>query len=201
MSASEPSVASAPRAITTRVTIILVSLLLVVSGLLIAFIVNIMSAPKTPTTFPMTTFVPSSTLTVGAKLPNTPTLHDLIGPGSSSVAAIAGHRPVVINFFASYCTACAQEMKTFATVARAQHAAVFIGIDTSDPSLAKARSLVTNAGVTYPVLEDNASSVMLNTFGIANLPTTFFVNASGKITEEVLGLETAAQLRAHLSHL
>lgn len=201
MSTSDDVCASSPRGITTKVTVILVTLLLVVSGFLIAFIVKINSAPQQPTTYPMATFLPSSTLHVGQSIPMTPSLHDLIGPGSASLTGIAGHHPLVINFFASYCTACAQEMRTFATVAASEHRVVFVGIDTSDPNVPKARSLIASAGVAYPVLEDNAKSIMLNTFGIANLPTTFFVNASGTIVAEVLGLETAPQLRAHLAKI
>lgn len=178
---------------------IMIGSLLAVTALLIAMIVNIYTRPKQPTTFPTTTIVASATLKVGSQLPSTPVLHELVGNASTSIAALAGHHPIVINFFASYCTACEQEMKTFAQIARSQHTAVFIGVDTTDPFPGKARSIVTTAGVGYPVLMDNAASVMMNTFGFAALPTTFFVNASGKITEEVLGLETPSQLRAHLA--
>jgi thiol-disulfide isomerase/thioredoxin len=181
--------------------LIMIGCLVAVTAFLIAIVVNIYSRPKLPTTFPTTTIVASATLRVGSQLPNTPVLHELIGNSSSSIAAIAGHHPIVINFFASYCTACAQEMKTFAQVARSQNSVVFIGIDTTEPSPAKARSIVTTAGIGYPVLLDNAAAVMTNTFGLANLPTTFFINASGKITSEVLGLETSSDLRAHLAKI
>ncbi len=189
------------RGLTTRMAIALTASLVVVSGFLVAMIINLTSSPKTVTRYPMATFVASSTLQVGSSLPNTPALRELIGSGSESLAAISRHRPMVINFFASYCTACAEEMRTFAQVSSADRAVQFVGIDTSEPDPAKARSLVLGAKITYPVLVDNSASVMLNDFGISNLPTTFFVSAAGRVTEEVLGLETPAQLRAHLAKL
>ena len=175
--------------------------LVIISGLLVAMIINFTSSPKTVTKYPMATFVASSTLQVGSLMPNTPALRELIGAGSVSLGKVAQHRPMVINFFASYCTACAQEMRTFAQVSSAQHGVQFVGIDTNEPDLAKARSLVSGAKIAYPVLVDNADAVMLNDFGISNLPTTFFVSSSGRIIEEVLGLESSAQLRANLAKL
>ena len=189
------------RGLTTRMTVALTTSLVLVSALLVALIINLTSQPKPVTKYPMATFVPSLTLEVGSMLPSTPSLHDLIGTSSNTLATIARHRPMVINFFASYCTACAQEMQTFAQVSSAQHAVQFIGIDTTEPNVAKARSLVTGARITYPVLLDNSASVMMNTFGISNLPTTFFISASGKIIKEVLGLESTAQLRSNLAKM
>lgn len=175
--------------------------LVIVSGILVAMIINFVSSPKVVTKYPMATFVPSSTLEVGSKVPMTPTLHDLVGSGSGSLLSIAGHHPVVINFFASYCTACAAEMRTFAQVASSQRSVQFIGIDTTEPNVSKARSLVAGAGIAYPVLLDNGASVMMNTFGISNLPTTFFVSKTGRIISEVLGLESPAELRANLKKI
>jgi len=189
------------RGLTTPTMVVLMTSLVIVSGLLIAMIITFVSSPKVVTKYPMATFVPSSTLRVGSLLPNTPTLHDLVGSGSSNLVTIAAHRPMVINFFASYCTACAEEMRTFAQVSNAQHKVQFIGIDTTEPNVAKARSLVTGAKIAYPVLLDNGAAVMLNTFGVANLPTTFFVSGSGRIIKEVLGLESPGELRANLSKI
>jgi len=189
------------RGLTSRAMVALMTSLVIVSGLLVAMIINLVSSPKVVTKYPMATFVPSSTLRVGSLLPSTPALPYLVGSGSSTLVAIAAHRPMVINFFASYCTACAEEMRTFAQVSSAQHAVKFIGIDTTEPNVAKARSLVTGAKIAYPVLLDNGAAVMLNTFGVSNLPTTFFVSGSGQIIEEVLGSESPGELRANLSKI
>ncbi len=198
---SEDRTASRARGLTSRMMVALTASLIIISGLLVAMIINLTSTPKAVTKYPITTFVASSTLQVGASIPNTPALRRLIGAGSESLGAAARHRPMVINFFASYCTACAQEMRTFAQVSSADRKVQFVGIDTNEPDLAKARSLVTGAKIAYPVLVDNAESVMLNSFGISNLPTTFFIAASGRIVEEVLGVESPTQLRANLARL
>ncbi|HUY07106.1 MAG TPA: TlpA disulfide reductase family protein [Acidimicrobiales bacterium] len=198
---SRASTKGPSRGLTTRMTVALSTSLVLVSGLLIALIINFTSSPTVVTKYPMATFVPSTTLRIGSKLPPTPTLHDLAGTGSAGLAVIAAHRPMVINFFASYCTACAEEMRNFAQVSSAEHTVAFVGIDTTDPNVAKARSLITGAGITYPVLLDNSASVMMNSFGISNLPTTFFVSASGRVVEEVLGLESVGELRANLAKI
>ncbi len=67
------------------------------------------------------------------------------------------HRPVVLNFFASWCVPCRQETPLLASVARTEqrrHSPVqFIGVDVADvPSSAVA--FVQQAGVDYPVAVD-----------------------------------------------
>jgi len=137
----------------------------------------------------------STTLSVGDRLPTTGSLPELFGSSSSSLGSIRGHHSMVINFFGSYCTACAQEMDNFATVSNSQHSVIFVGVDADEPSLPNARSLVTKAKITYPILVDKNGDVITSPYGVASLPATFFVSASGTIKAEVLGLESVAELR------
>jgi peroxiredoxin len=143
----------------------------------------------------------STTLKVGDKIPQTGVLGELFGTSRATVAGLGDHHPMVINFFASYCTACEAEMKNFATISNAEHGISFIGVDTEEPNIKAAQTLITKARVNYPILEDTNGNVLTTPYGVASLPSTFFVNASGKIIAEKLGYESAAQLKAQLAAL
>jgi len=121
--------------------------------------------------------------------------------GKVSLASLHG-RPVVVNFFASWCAACAAELDAFATVAK-QHASkvVFLGVDTNDADHHAAISLLAHAGARYPVVVDTSSLTMTTAYGIANLPVTFFLDARHRVVREVLGAQSAAQLRANVARL
>lgn len=106
--------------------------------------------------------------------------------GSRGTLADYQGRPVVLNFWASWCPACIAEMPGF----QAQHEAlgdqvVFIGVgvqDTRDAALA----LVEQTGVAY-TLADDPDGVLLQTFGGIAMPTTVFIDADGNIVETYSG--------------
>ncbi|HUA94541.1 MAG TPA: TlpA disulfide reductase family protein, partial [Acidimicrobiales bacterium] len=98
-------------------------------------------------TFPVTK--PSS-LPQGATAPSF-TLPRLGGGAPVSGATAAG-KPMMINFFASWCHDCRAELKAVATVAsRTAKKVAVIGIDTSDRTPADAEKLLNAVGATYPV--------------------------------------------------
>ena len=104
----------------------------------------------------------------------------------------------MINFFASFCTACEAEMHTFATISKKALGVAFLGIDTNDPNLSKSLSILHHASARYPVLVDSAALNYAQAFGVANLPTTFLLNREGRVVREVLGLESPTELRKDL---
>lgn len=89
-------------------------------------------------------------------------------------------------------------MRTFATTSRRSPGVSFVGVDTNDPSPQKALLLLRRAGAHYPVLVDSSGLAFAHAFGIANLPTTFFVSASGHVVREVLGTENESELTRNL---
>jgi cytochrome c biogenesis protein CcmG/thiol:disulfide interchange protein DsbE len=100
------------------------------------------------------------------------------------------HRPVVLNFFASWCVPCRQETPLLASVARREqrtHSPVqFIGVDVADvPTQAKA--FVQQAGVTS------------GRYGLNAEPQTFFLDASGHVVAHKLGQLDRSELEADLS--
>lgn len=118
----------------------------------------------------------------------------LDGGDAMSLADLEG-RPVVVNFFATWCTPCVKEMPAFESVHRELADAVeFVGIDVRD-SASATRELVDRTGVTYQIGRD-PSGELFTSFGALNMPSTFLIDASGRIVDQHAGALSADELRA-----
>jgi cytochrome c biogenesis protein CcmG/thiol:disulfide interchange protein DsbE len=115
-------------------------------------------------------------------------------PGQQiSLNALAG-QPVIVNFFASWCTPCRKETPLLAKFFRARHGRVaVIGIDVSDQAAA-ALAFVHRSGVTYPVATEPASDGTVVAYDLPGLPATFFLDAHHRIVKRVYGAVTQAEL-------
>ena len=110
-----------------------------------------------------------------------------------SLAQYAG-RPLIINFFASWCTACKRETPLLAKYYAGHHGRdLIIGIDANDEA-GPAEKFVQTAGVTYPVGVDPFPSRVTTSYGVYALPQTFFLNARHRIVKHVIGAVTVADL-------
>lgn len=112
-------------------------------------------------------------------------LDDLRGGGTISLSQFTG-RPVVINFFASWCVPCRKEMPGLQAAShRFEGSVSFLGVDHED-SRNQALELVAKTGVTYPTAYDpdgrTAKAYMLR-----GLPSTVFVSPDGRIVATRLG--------------
>jgi cytochrome c biogenesis protein CcmG, thiol:disulfide interchange protein DsbE len=95
-------------------------------------------------------------------------------------------RPLVINFWASWCIPCRTEMPLLEQAYRSEGGKVqFLGIDSNDTTGA-ARSFAKQVGVTYPVAFDGAGDVATN-YGLFGLPTTIFISSSGRVVGRFIG--------------
>jgi cytochrome c biogenesis protein CcmG, thiol:disulfide interchange protein DsbE len=109
-----------------------------------------------------------------------------------SLAAYAG-RPLIVNFFASWCQPCQQETPLLARFYRAEHGKVaLVGLDENDV-LGSAKSFTRKEGVSYPVGFD-PETIAASAYGVAALPQTFFLNAKHRIVDRVFGAVTMADL-------
>ncbi|MGI8953224.1 MAG: TlpA disulfide reductase family protein [Nocardioidaceae bacterium] len=104
--------------------------------------------------------------------------------GGGRPVALAGLRgtPMVVNFWASWCTPCREELPYFAQLDEdARDRVLVIGVDFADPDPAAALELAADTGITYPQLADpeSESRIPLQLIG---LPQTVFVDAEGHVT-------------------
>jgi cytochrome c biogenesis protein CcmG, thiol:disulfide interchange protein DsbE len=110
-----------------------------------------------------------------------------------SLAAYAG-RPLIINFFASWCTPCKRETPLLAKFYAEHHGRdLIIGIDANDEA-GPAEKFVQASGVTYPVGVDPFPSPVTTSYGVYALPQTFFLNARHRIVKHIIGGVTVTEL-------
>lgn len=119
--------------------------------------------------------------------PTAPTfdLARLDGRGRIDLASLRGQKPLVLDFWASWCTPCIHESKRLeAAMKKYGDRVTFIGVDTKDFS-ADARTWQRKHGITYPSVHDGGGKVLAKWGGLP-IPRIFFVARSGKVVGELI---------------
>lgn len=113
------------------------------------------------------------------------TLADLNG-GTVSLSDYKG-KPVVINFWGSFCEPCVKEMPEFERqyTKWKDKDLVILAINLSEDTLT-VNNFVKRFELTYPILRD-VNRKTERSYGLRQYPTTFFVKPDGTLMEVVVG--------------
>ena len=123
-------------------------------------------------------------------------LTPVAGGAAVSLEALRG-RPVVLNFWATWCVPCLEEHAVLARAARDAGADVqFLGIVYEDEE-AEVLAFLRNQGSAYPSLLDSEGKVAI-AYGVYGVPETFFIDAAGTIVEKYVGALDAEVLASSL---
>lgn len=99
-------------------------------------------------------------------------------------------KPIVLNFWASWCSPCKSEMPEFnAAWEELEGEVQFLMVNMTDgarETVESAREYVEGEGFTFPVLFDTKSEAAI-AYSAYSLPTTYFIDAEGYVTARAVG--------------
>ena len=114
--------------------------------------------------------------------------------GTEFGAAAARDKPLIVNFWASWCLPCREEMPILeASWREYQQDVLFVGVNTQETNRKDAEALMDEFDLTYPNGIDTNSRINID-FGLFGLPETFFIRKdgtlqyrhSGALTQEIV---------------
>ncbi|MCP4423451.1 MAG: TlpA family protein disulfide reductase [Chloroflexi bacterium] len=109
-------------------------------------------------------------------------------------------RPVVLNYWASWCGPCRMETPEFQNASlKYKNQAAILGINQGEDAQT-VTEFGLSFGLTYPLLVD-ADSAVNQMYGVAGLPTTIFIDRKGVVREVFVGILNQAVLEDRLDRL
>ena len=124
----------------------------------------------------------------------------LYGGGMLTPADYAD-KPVVLNFWASWCGPCRQEAPIFERLSReyGERGVLFVGVNIQDAT-ADAEAYLREYDITYPNGIDANGGISID-YGVIGIPVTFFIDRDGIVQRRWAGVMRETQLRQWIDQL
>jgi len=107
---------------------------------------------------------------------------------------------VILNFWATWCGPCKDEMPFFQNIHESNSSEVEVLAVNNQESVDKVSPFVEELGLTYEILMDNDGGVAMQ-YQVIGFPTTYFIDPSGIIKYLHVGVLTEEQLDGYLNLL
>lgn len=103
------------------------------------------------------------------------------------IASFRG-RPVIVNFWATWCPPCVSEMPALERLHKAlsPDGLVVLGVSVDEDEKALS-AFVAKTGLTFPILRDPGGAVASGSFKTTGYPETFVIDAAGRVKETYVG--------------
>lgn len=115
----------------------------------------------------------------------------LLSDGNLSLSQFSG-TPVVLNFWASWCTPCKKEMPVLQDFAAENPDVMVVGVAVND-SERDSREFAEQRGIQFPLGVDGDGSVSAD-YGVTGLPVTVVIDGQGKVATTWFGEITREEL-------
>jgi cytochrome c biogenesis protein CcmG, thiol:disulfide interchange protein DsbE len=118
-----------------------------------------------------------------------------IGDGQLALSELEG-TPVMLNFWASWCTPCREEAPTLQRGWErfGPDGVLLLGLNMQD-ARDDARGFIDEFGFTFPTIRDPSNDVA-RSYGAAGIPETYFISARGLVVAHMIGVMSEDQLKA-----
>ena len=106
-------------------------------------------------------------------------------------------RPLILNFWASWCVPCREEMPALqqAYEANRDSGLIVLGVnETYIDEIEAARDFVNELAVTFPSVRDDTGEMSDQLYRVIGLPTTVFITPEGDVAHVQIGQMSAAQI-------
>lgn len=97
-------------------------------------------------------------------------------------------KPIVLNFWASWCPPCKAEMPHFQKAFKENTDVQFLMVNASyNDTESSVKAFLENGGYTFPVLTDKRG-LAFRAYNVSSLPTTYFIDKNGKVISHTVGM-------------
>ena len=105
-------------------------------------------------------------------------------------------KPIVVNFWATWCSPCKMEMPYFEKAYKELDDVQFLMVNVGD-NLDKALTFANENSYTFPVYSDSGYSATM-AYGVSSIPMTLFINADGELVHSQIGTLSEEVLKSYI---